>query len=217
MALFRAAVFCLFFLGFAGIGENADAQIPWEAGGFAFSDELGGFEITGLTGSGSADDPIVIHQRLDHVAPAVLVIRPLALQGAPVDLFRGPFLRLSIVTVVTNASRRVWNGFDLELQEELGQPSVHGDGLSFDQMKAFGERYFVSDRFAITTDSAEPYDRVRFHQGKVDPGERVSFQIYILDVSPNEEFYLVQEPQLLVVERHLPKEQRFVLLHRDSM
>lgn len=199
MALFRVAVFCLVFWGIAGVRGSSNAQVSWEAGGFAFSDELGGFEITGLEGSGSAGDHIRIYQRQDKVAPVVLVIRPLALQGGPVDLFRGPFLKLSLLIEVTNASHRVWNGFELELQEELGQPSLHGDGLSFDQMKVFGERHIVSDRFAVTSDHSEPYDRISFRQGKVDPGERLRLQIYILDVSPKAEFYLVLEPQLLAV------------------
>jgi hypothetical protein len=38
-----------------------------------------------------------------------------------------------------------------------------------------------------------------FNQGKVDPGEAVRLHIFILDVSPTAEFYLVLEPQLLAV------------------
>lgn len=190
----------LLWISVAFPGSGAAQQPVWfTKSGYSFSDELGGFKITGLGGTGSAADPILIRQDFLDTAPAVLVIRNMMLQGVPADLFRGPFLKLAIAIEVTNASQRVWAGFDLELQEELGQPSLHGDGLSFDQLKAFGDRYFTSDRFAVATDSAEPYDRVRFHQGKVDPGEAVRFHIFILDVSPTAEFYLVLEPQLLAV------------------
>jgi hypothetical protein len=174
------------------------AEQVWIAGDYSFSDELGGFEIVGVSGSGSEDDPFVVEQRLTELGPAVLVIRPTFVQSGWVDFRHNPFLRISVVAVITNASGRAWAGFDLELQEELGQPSVYRDGLSFDQLHTFDERLFASDKFALFTDLAEPYDRVRFEQGKVDHGETARFQMYITDVTPNQLFYLLQEPQLLM-------------------
>ena len=41
----------------------------------ADSDELGGFTITGVSGTGSKDDPIVITEQLNSASPVTLVIR----------------------------------------------------------------------------------------------------------------------------------------------
>lgn len=183
---------------------SARTEQEWFAAGYSFSDELGGFEILGVSGSGSQDDPIVVEQRLTEVGPAVLVIRPSFAPTGWVDFRNSQFLQVSIVSVVTNASRRGWAGFDMELQEELGQPSVYSDGLSFDQLHSLSGRQFTSDRFALFTDLSEPYDRVRFEQGKVDHGETARFRIHITDVTPVPKFYLLQEPQILMAGPDVP-------------
>ncbi|TIN20417.1 MAG: hypothetical protein E5Y31_22965, partial [Mesorhizobium sp.] len=38
----------------------ADEVKVWAAGAYSFSDELGGFHITGASGIGTKDDPLVI-------------------------------------------------------------------------------------------------------------------------------------------------------------
>jgi hypothetical protein len=162
----------------------------WEAGSFQFSDELGGFEILSVTGTGNESDPVVITERFTSPEPGTMVIR--LDPGTASD-----FVRLAIIIVVVNHSRRTWVGFDLELQEELSQPSVYVDGLSFDQMHVFTDRVFGSDRFTVFSDLTEPYDRVRFEGGHVDHGERVQMHFFITDVTPKREFYLLQEPQFL--------------------
>ncbi len=108
-----------------------------------------------------------------------------------------PILYLAVIKIVLNGSRRVWGGFDLELQQELGSPSPYGDGLSFDQLGGFGARLH-SDRFAANRQIYEPYDRVRFEIGSVDPGAQARFRFFITDPTPVEEFYLLQEPKLLM-------------------
>jgi len=139
----------------AALAPLADAAAgTWEAGSFRFSDELGGFEILSVTGTGSQSDPVVVTERFTNPEPGTLVIR--LGPGAASD-----FVRLAIIIVVVNHSRRTWVGFDLELQEELNQPSVYVDGLSFDQMHVFADRVFGSDRFTVFSDLTEPYDRVR--------------------------------------------------------
>jgi hypothetical protein len=175
----------------AALAPLADAAAgTWEAGVFQVSDELGGFEILSVTGTGVESDPVVVTERFTSPEPGTLVIRlaPDAMAG---------FMRLAIVIVVINHSRRTWVGFDLELQEELHQPSVYVDGLSFDQMHVFTDRVFRSDRFTVYSDLTEPYDRVRFEGGHVDHGERVQMRFFITDVTPKREFYLLQEPQFL--------------------
>ena len=196
-----AAVCLLLALGLAlGAGE-ARAKV-WTAGGLTFSDELGGFRLISVSGLGSIEDPIVIVEELTGIDPAVLVIRgqqdraPSAATGGDVIAGR-PILYLAVIKIVLNRSRRVWGGFDLELQQELGRPSPYGDGLSFDQMGGFGARLH-SDRFAANRQIYEPYDRVRFELGSVDPDAQARFRFFITDPTPVEEFYLLQEPRLLM-------------------
>ena len=174
----------------------------WTAGGLTFSDELGGFRLISVSGLGSNEDPIVIVEELTGIDPVVLVIRgqqdraPGAAAGSDVIAGR-PILYLAVIKIVLNRSRRVWGGFDLELQQELGSPSPYGDGLSFDQMGGFGARLH-SDRFAANRQIYEPYDRVRFELGSVDPGAQARFRFFITDPTPVPEFYLLQEPRLLM-------------------
>lgn len=165
----------------------------WKAGGFIFSDELGGFRLLSVSGRGTASDPIVIVEEITEVRPVTLIIRD-ARDEEPKDatIPLSSFLHLAMIKVVINGTKRVWAGFELELQEEITQPSVYGDGLSFDQMGVFTES-FQSDSFAISRQIFEPYDRVRFQEGSVDPGATVRFWFFVTDPSPVPEFYLLQD------------------------
>ena len=58
---------------------HADESKRWETGQYSFSDELGGFTITSVRGSGLPEDPIVITEELTSSSPVTLVIRALAL------------------------------------------------------------------------------------------------------------------------------------------
>lgn len=196
MQKLRAMAICL-----AVVLWSAEASAgQWSSGGFSFSDELGGFEILSASGAGTAEEPIVVVQEMRQAAPATMVIRPLLTPDAYGNLRRRTFIQFSLVVVVTNASDRNWTGFDLELQEIPGKPSVYFDGLSFDQVKTFRERVFVSDKFATFTDLIEPYDRIRFEDGHVIPNDTVTLKVYITDVTPRDAFYLVLDPQLLLAE-----------------
>lgn len=209
MHLLRSLIVCLAaFLWSAGAGFGGQ----WASGGFSFSDELGGFEIKSVSGSGTQDDPIVVVQRLDETAPVTLVIRTLKKPDANGKMKPQLFVQFSLVTVVTNASNRNWAGFDLELQEIRGKPSIYFDGLSFDQLHTFDDRVFRSDRFAMFSDLAEPYDRIRFEDGFVVPNDTVRFKVYITDVTPEAVFYLVQDPQILMAGRPPQQGTRFARL-----
>lgn len=171
----------------------------FSAGGLSFSDELGGFKLISVTGSGSSSDPIVVVEEITHVEPAVLIVRGQQL----ITLGDGParkstFVNLAVIKVVINATNRVWTGFDLELQEELKKPSPYQDGLSFDQLGSFSDEPFASDSFTLTRRMPEPYDRVQFYDGSVNPGAAVRFNLFITDPTPASEFYLLQEPHLIV-------------------
>lgn len=182
------------------IGPDRAPAAPLSTGGFTFSDELGGFRLVSVSGTGSADDPIVVEEELTGIGPAVLVIRRNTVRY-PADPWarNGVWTAIHLTKVVRNRTRRVWIGFDLELQEELHKPSVYGDGLSFDQGRAVSVE-ISSDAFARNHRLFEPYDRIRFEDGSVDPDATLRLEVHITDPTPVREFYLVQDPQILLAD-----------------
>lgn len=170
---------------------------PLSTGGFTFSDELGGFRLLSVSGIGSADDPIIVEEELTGIGPVVLVIRR-NVTGNRADPWarNGVWTAIYLTKVVHNRSRRIWSGFELELQEKLHQPSIYGDGLSFDQGRAVPVEV-RSDAFARNRRLFEPYDRIRFEDGSVDPDATLRLEVHITDPTPVNEFYLVQDPQIL--------------------
>jgi len=163
-------------------------------GGYTFSDELGGFRLLSATGTGKPEDPVVLTEEILDVAPVTLVIRNRGLVG------RSPFqAQLTLVKRITNRSNRVWAAFEMELQEILRKPSVYSDGLSFKQFAAAGSDV-ASDSFSENERDFEPYDRIQFLNGHVDPDATVMFKVTITDATPVPEYYLVQDPKLLAAE-----------------
>ena len=196
-----AALLCL---GLAVSGGPAPAE-SFTAGGLEFSDELGGFHLISVTGSGSLSDPIVVVEEITQVEPVVLVIRGeqmITVDDAPPR--KAAFINLAVIKVAINGTDQVWTAFDLELEEELGKPSPYEDGLSFDQLGSFSDEPFASDSFALTRRMPEPYDRVQFYDGSVDPGAAARFNLFITDPTPDLEFYLLQEPHLIIAARPGP-------------
>jgi len=175
----------------AGAGEAK----RWIAGGYSFSDELGGFIITGISGSGTKADPIVIREELESASPVTLVIRAETI--VPPHNFGGEtdfgFTHFRIVTL--NNSGHAWVEFEFELQEIKDLPSLFGDGLSFDQRRTDSDN-IGSDGFAEFRRDFEPYDRLRFFQGKVDPLQAASFHFLVTDFTPRAQFYIVQDPRI---------------------
>ncbi|MCO5071811.1 MAG: hypothetical protein M9944_11465 [Rhizobiaceae bacterium] len=176
---------------------TAGAEEPkrWVAGPYSFSDELGGFRITSASGIGVKEDPIVIVQELTSASAVTLVIRA-ENPGTPSDdphKFATGMLRIRLDTL--NNSGQGWTEFEFELQEVLGQASVFSDGLSFDQRRDDGTS-IESDSFAEFSRAFEPYDRLRFTKGQVDPLHAASFEFRITDFTPRPTFYLVQDPRI---------------------
>ena len=185
-----------FFLILATVPGSPSAA-PLSTGGFTFSDELGGFRLVSVSGIGSAADPIIVEEEFTGTGPAVLVIRRNVVRN-PEDPWarNGIWTAIYLTKVIRNRSRRIWAGFELELQEDLHQPSVYGDGLSFDQGRAVPVE-ISSDVFARNHRLFEPYDRIRFEDGSVDPDATLRLDVHITDPTPVREFYLVQDPQIL--------------------
>ena len=168
---------------------------PLEAGGLTFSDELGGFRLISATGSGSPSDPIVLVEEISGMEPAVLTIR----QG-DADGMKTPstsVLLRSLVKIVVNKSAWRWSGFDLELRGDAGKASVFSDGLSFDQIRMVNEP-LQSDLFAAIRTEDEPFDRLRFDQGRVKPDQKVRLAFNLADINPRPIFYLAQQPIVLM-------------------
>ena len=65
----------------AAPGHAAANEVKvWATGAYSFSDELGGFRITGASGIGTKDDPLVITEELNSATPVTLTIRGEAFQ-----------------------------------------------------------------------------------------------------------------------------------------
>ncbi|MEW9806778.1 hypothetical protein ABUE31_12370 [Mesorhizobium sp. ZMM04-5] len=172
-----------------------DKPGPWEAGAYSFSDELGGFRITGASGKGTKDDPIVIQEEILSASPVTMVIRTIK----PIrtfdysGLYASGFLHMRLE--VLNNSKLPWIEFEFELQEQLGRASIFGDGLSFDQRRTDGTNIW-SESFSEHSRAFEPYDRLLFRNGKIDHLDTGSFNFFVTDFTPRWEFYLVQDPRI---------------------
>lgn len=173
----------------------ADEHRQWQAGAYSFSDEKGGFRIVAVRGRGLPDDPAVITEELTSSSPVTLVIRavkPVRPMAGSEDFATGN-IRIRIETL--NNSGQSWVEFEFELQEQLGQPSIFSDGLSFDQRRSDGKNV-TSDSFAEFSRNFEPYDRLRFSKGRIDPLKTGAFEFLITDFTPRSVFYLVQDPRI---------------------
>src|SRR5690606_17216913 len=149
VALVLFALVCGFLLmSSASRAQDSEPEYrQWPAGAYSFSDELGGFRITSVTGNGTQDNPVVIAEEIASASPVTLVIRTIRPIRA-VD-FSGNYANgfLHVRLEIVNASRLAWVEFEFELQEQLHEPSLFGDGLSFDQRRT-DARTISSDSFA---------------------------------------------------------------------
>jgi hypothetical protein len=163
----------------------------WYTGDYTFSDELGGFRILSVTGSGTRSDPFEINEELDVAAPVTLVIRA----AKPSQRNTLPERAFHLRVVAMNKSGLAWIGFEFELQEVRGKPSDFNDGLSFGQINPNPD-FISSNRFSRFENRFENFDRLRFEGGHADPLDRTEFDFFVTDVTPVAEFYLVQDPRI---------------------
>jgi hypothetical protein len=177
----------------AGGGSGAAS---FSAAGLTFSDERGGFVIHGVSGTGTYEDPYVVIEEMTDPEGGVLVIRG-ADSGIGNRIGTLHAVGFALTKVVVNATHQEWSVFDLELQEIYGTPSDYYDGLSFGQAANLPQP-FISDRFAMSEVTNEPHDELRFRDGSVKPGDRVTLKLVVTDATPVPEFYLVQRPSRLI-------------------
>ncbi len=189
------ALFAMGGFAISSPATAADDSGRWYAGAYFFSDEAGGFRILGVSGTGLRDDPFVLVEEFHSSSPVTLTIRATA-PVRPLDrsgLFANGDLHVRIEAV--NGSGQAWVEFEFELQEVRDRPSLFGDGLSFDQRKE-NTQAISSDSFARFSRDFEPYDRLLYRDGHVDPGASAGFSFFITDFTPRAEFYLVQDPRI---------------------
>jgi hypothetical protein len=179
---------------------NAGAE-TWVSAGMSFSDHAGGARLLAASGTGTQDDPIVLVEEISGPGPAVLEIHNGRTGHLDVSPATG-FLRLSVVKIIANRGPWRWSGFDLELMTAPDQPSVYADGLSFDQPQTV-PRQARADRFVQTAREDEPFDRIRFDGGQVDPGQYLRLDFDLVDVNGTTVFYLVQRP-ITLIARNVP-------------
>jgi|SRR5256885_3692242 hypothetical protein len=191
-------------LAAAGVA-TAEAE-PITLSGITFSDERGGFVIKSATGKGTYEEPFVISEEITDPEGAVLVIRgDMGRIGNRIGTLHQ--LGFAITKIVTNSTGEAWSLFELELEETYGTPSDYYDGLSFGQAAQL-RRPFLSDRFSVNENMNEPIDELRFRDGKVEPGDRVTLNFVITDATPDAEFFLVQRPGRLISSRAMTLVQR---------
>ena len=201
MRVLRSALPYLALLAGLWLSAAQATAATWTIAGLSFSDELGGVRLLAASGRGSRADPIVLVEEITGAGPAVLVVENLRNGGELISPAHG-FLALSVVVVVTNRGPWRWSGFDLELRTTPDDPSVYSDGLSFDQPQTF-HRLARADRFEQTVQEDEPFDRIRFDGGSVDPAYELRLDFDIIDANGRPVFYLVQRPVVLLAWQEL--------------
>ena len=165
---------------------SAEATDVLRLDGITLSAEHGNLSLIDGWGRGTHDDPFVVVEEIHDDGPAILTLRDVNRRfGIPGGI--GFVLR----KVVTNATRRPWTTFEMELREWLELESGYFDGLSFAQAK---ERQSTTGSSTYTDLEIydEPTDRAVFVGGIVMPGESVTLQVTITDHSPKQVFYLLQ-------------------------
>ena len=181
------AVLLILPLLLASAGPADDGR--WYAGNYSFSNELGGFSILSVRGTGTKADPVEISEELYSANPVTLVIR--ATHRLPASQAGTLHLRVAVL----NRSGLAWIEFVFELQEIRGKPSDFYDGLSFAQVNP-DPALVSSDRFASVESRFESYDSLRFSNGHANPLSQTRFGFFITDVTPVDEFYLLQDPRI---------------------
>ena len=192
VAPFRTALIAIGVLFALLLPSGSEAE-PLRVNGITFSDELGGFEITGVSGAGTQADPFVVRENITSVSTdVVLVIKDI---DPSIGNLVGTHHAFAFVLnkVVTNKTPRAWTRFALELREMVETYSPYGDGLSFGQASTAGRPY-VSPQFLTSNETEEPYDQLEFTGGRIEPGATVSMTFVISDASPEAIFYLLQQP-----------------------
>jgi len=159
--------------------------------GLTFSDEIGGFTLKGVTGSGTLDDPFVVVEEVTGPREAVLTISGLKEVGNRIGSHH--IAGVAMTKIVINRSDDIWQNYQLELREVPTRHSPYEDGLSFAQNTVIAGA-FTASSFPTMQRLDEPQDTLGFSGKSVAPGETAEFSFLITDMSPICKFYLYQQP-----------------------
>jgi hypothetical protein len=161
--------------------------------GIEFSDELGGFRLLSVSGTGTIDDPItVIEEVTEPQRHVILTIRGFS-RAFGNRVGTQHLTGFAMRKIVHNRSERIWNNYQMELREVTSRRSPYSDGLSFGQDSTLGEAYPASG-FPHIQRYDEPEDSLGFSGAEVPPGGAADFQFIVSDMSPSWQFFLVQIP-----------------------
>ncbi|QEX22100.1 hypothetical protein FRZ61_20290 [Hypericibacter adhaerens] len=158
--------------------------------GLTFSDELGGFRLVSVTGTGRLEDPFVVVEEIGGQGPAILLItglRPEFGNRCGTQHLTG----FAMTKLVRNVGNQPWHDFRMELRENERYASPYGDGLSFGQ--AATGRTVESSTFHQARVIDEPYDGLAFEDGEVPPGAAADFHFLITDETPAWRILLIQD------------------------
>ena len=176
----------------AGLAATPAAARSLTAHGLTFSDELGGFTLDRVAGTGTPEDPIVVEETVTGPQNPVLVVRGLDKAfGNLIGSQHGAGFAMR--KIVTNRTDHRWLRYQVEPRKELDQQSDYGDGLSFGQGATAG-RVEASAPFRSRQDIDEPFDAIVFTDGEVKIGASARLEFVITDTLPGPVFYLLQEP-----------------------
>ena len=171
------------------------------ADGITFSDELGGFTIRGLSGTGRLDDPFVLIEEVTSDGEILLVVRGLD-NGFGNRVATQHASGFALHKVVLNSTGQNWLRYEIELRENPAASSPYEDGLSFGQ--AANRPPESSDLFASVANVDEPYDALSFADGIVEPGSAATFTMIVTDETPRSMFLIVQHALVVVAGKDEP-------------
>jgi hypothetical protein len=176
----------------AGLAGPVEAR-SLTANGLTFSDEMGGFTLEAVRGTGAPEDPFEVVETVTGPQNPVLVVRGLdaAAFGNLIGSQHGTGFAMR--KIVTNRTDHRWLRYQVELRTELNQQSDYGDGLSFGQGATAG-RVERAEPFRSHQDIDEPFDAIVFTDGEVPIGGRARLDFVVTDTLPGPVFYLLQEP-----------------------
>jgi len=184
-------------------GPLAANAAPVTVEGITFSDERGDFNIVKVTGKGTVSDPFIVVEEVTGGTP-ILIIRGFNERFGN-RIGSQHIMGMALTKMVINHTDAAWTQYRLELRSKPDAPSTYGDGLSFAQgWKAMPP--VVSSNFRHVQVTDEPYDAVDFDQGRVERDQAASFDVFLTDMTPKPEIYLLQAPVRSIACAWPPKE-----------
>jgi len=165
---------------------------PISHGGLIFSDELGGFTLVSVSGTGTLDDPLTVVEEVTGDRAIALTIRNFGRDFGN-RIGSQHVAAFAMKKIVINKTNRVWRNYQMELREVTTRHSPYGDGLSFGQNSYIGTNY-TSSTFASLQRFDEPEDTLGFSGTEIPPGGKAEFRFIVSDMSPVSVFYVMQLP-----------------------